>query len=388
MDLDPTPELQERYEHLAAVGRGLAGDMVARDRDLAFSRAGWKACAEEGVLGLPIPAEYGGAGLDPLDCAYLLEGLGHGCTDLGLLISIGAHLWAGSLPVLRFGTPEQRRRWLPGMCDGSTIAAHAITEPEAGSDSLAVRATASRDGDEYLLTGQKRFITNGPIADVFIVYATINPMLGFTGVTAFLVERDQPGLTITSRHEKMGLRTSPWAELTLDGCRVRERLGAEKQGRKVFSVTMAWERALILAPLVGVMLRQINECVDHVRSRRQFGQHLGAFDPVAYRIAEMRRRAEAARWLTYQAAAKLRTEETSLYSELAQLETSEAAVANALDAMQVFGGLGYTVGAEVERVLRDVLGTRISSGTSDMQRGIIAGKMGLRQALRAAGTRA
>lgn len=362
--------------------RDLTDDVIGRDQVQSFSRAGWERCAAQGVLGLPIPQAYGGLGYDPLTCAFALEGLGYGCRDNGLLFSAGAHMWAVELPIWKFGSAEQKRRLLPQLCAGRMIGAHAITEPEAGSDALSLRAHARRDDGRYVLNGRKRFITNGPIADIILVYATINPDLGFTGVTAFLVERDRPGLWIETGPPKSGLRTSPWAEITLENCPVPigQRLGAEKQGSTIFSTTMAWERALILAPLLGAMQRQIDDCLRFTQQRQQFGRRISSFQAVAHTIVDMQVRLESARLLTYKAASELDGRAGSMFSEMAKLQTSEAAVQTFLEAINIHGDHGYTIEAEIERDLRDALGTLISSGTSAMQRSVIAGKLGLHAA--------
>lgn len=358
----------------------LGEDLITRDQAQSFSRTGWERCAAQGVLALPIPEMYGGLDYDPVTCAFALEGLGYSCRDNGLLFSAGAHIWAVELPIWKFGAREQKERLLPQLCTGRLIGAHAITEPDAGSDTLSLRTQAQRDGQGYVLNGRKCFITNGPIADLFLIYATINPKLGFTGITAFLVERDQPGLFVETHYEKMGLRTSPWAEIILEDCHINasQCLGTEKQGHSIFATTMAWERALILAPLLGSMQRQIDECIAYAQKRPQFGQRISRFQAVAHTIANMQVRLESARLLTYKAAWQLGCGESSSFSEIAKLQTSEAAVQTFLDAMEVYGGYGYTVDAQIERDLRDALGTRISSGTSEMQRSVIAAKLGLR----------
>jgi alkylation response protein AidB-like acyl-CoA dehydrogenase len=358
----------------------LGENPVTQDQVQSFSRIGWERCAAHGVLALPIPEMYGGLGYDPVTCAFALEGLGYGCRDNGLLFSAGAHMWAVQLPIWKFGTPQQKERLLPQLCTGQLIGAHAITEPGAGSDTSALRTQAKRDGQGYVLNGSKCFITNGPIANLFLIYATINPKLGFTGITAFLVERDQPGLFVETHYEKMGLRTSPWAEVILQDCRIdaSQCLGVEKQGNVIFTTTMAWERALILAPLLGSMQRQIDECIAYTQKRRQFGQRISNFQMVAHTIANMQTRLESVRLLTYKAASQLGCGETSIFSEIAKLQTSEAAVQTFLDAIEVHKFYGDTADEQIERDLCDALGTRISSGTSEMQRSVIAAKLGLR----------
>lgn len=381
MDFGWSKEQLTLHERLRAFAeRDLGENPITQDQAQSFSRTGWERCAAHGVLALPIPELYGGLGYDPMTCAFALEGLGYSCRDNGLLFSAGAHVWAVELPIWKFGTPEQKERLLPQLCAGRLIGAHAITEPEAGSDSSALRTQAKRDGQSYVLNGNKCFITNGPIADLFLIYATINPKLGFTGITAFLVERDQPGLFVETHYEKMGLRTSPWAEVILQDCRIdaSQRLGVEKQGHVIFATTMSWERALILAPLLGSMQRQIDECIAYTQKRRQFGQRIGNFQMVAHTIANMQIRLESARLLIYKAACQLGCGEASIFSEIAKLQTSEAAVQTFLDAIEVRKFYGDTTDEQIERDLCDALGTRISSGTSEMQRSVIAAKLGLR----------
>jgi alkylation response protein AidB-like acyl-CoA dehydrogenase len=260
------------------------------------------------------------------------------------------------------------------------IGAHAITESGAGSDSMAMATLAERKDGAYVLSGHKRFVTNGPVADVFLVYATLDPRLGFTGVTAFLVDRDTPGLHVEPEVEKSGLRSSPWARLTLDRCVVERDavLGAEKQGSTVFGTVMAWERALLPVPLLGAMARTIDDCAAHVTDRRQFGARLASFQSVANRVVDMTIRLELARLAAYRAAWELGAGEPSYFSEIAKLQVTESAVRVFGDAMVLFGAEGYATATGIDRALRDALGTTLSSGTSDLQRVVIAGKLGLR----------
>ena len=234
---DLTPEQLELQEAAVAFARqSLGHEMVARDRDERFNRDDWLRCAEFGVQGMPIPREHGGLGLGLVSLIAVMEGLGYGCRDSGLLFSLNAHLWTNSIPILIYGTAEQRQRYLPGLCDGSLIGANGASEPGAGSDVFSMRTTARRDGEHYILNGTKTFVTNAPVADVFVVYATIDPSLGPMGVTAFVVDREMPGLAVGNHLHKMGLRTSPMAEVIFDGCRVPvgNRLGREGRGAEVF----------------------------------------------------------------------------------------------------------------------------------------------------------
>jgi alkylation response protein AidB-like acyl-CoA dehydrogenase len=379
MDLTWTSEQRELYDRM----RGLA-DPKAEDGD-GGAVLTWGHLAEAGVMALPMPTEYGGLGVSALTCSLAMEGLGYGCRDTGLLVAAGAHMWAVELPLLIYGTEEQRLKYLPPLASGRSVGAHAITETGSGSDALAMEATARREGPSYVLNGRKRFVTNAPDADVFVVYATLGSQFGFTGVTAFLVERGHPGLSVEPEHEKVGLRSLSWGQVVLDDCVLDEgmRLGGEKQGSQVFATVMAWERTLLLAPLLGGMERQIEECISRARERRQFGRRIGSFQSVSNRIVEMQLRLETCRGLIRNAAAQLGPSagsrgHRSFLPELVKLHVSESAAATYEDAMQIFGSYGFTEKAKISERLSDALGTKISSGTSDMQREVVAAKLGLR----------
>jgi hypothetical protein len=381
MDFSLSPE-QEALKAAAIrlAKEQLAYDVAGADRAGSFSREGWKKCAEFGLQGLPIPKEYGGGGANLLTTIAVLEGLGYGCRDQGLLFSINAHLWAISVPISLFGTEEQRRKYLPGLCSGDLIGANGASEPEAGSDVFAMRTRARRDGSSYVLNGSKAFVSNAPVADLFVVYATINPDHGPMGICAFIVEKDEPGLTVGKPIDKMGLRTSPMAELVLEGVRVpvANRLGREGRGGEVFNCSMEWERSGILASCLGTMQRQLEECVAHARHRKQFGQPIGKFQSVANRIVDMKLRLETARPLLYQVGwLKVQGKNVELEAAMAKLYISESFVKSCLDAIQIHGGYGYTTEYPYERELRDAVGSTLYSGTSEIQRNIIARKLGL-----------
>jgi hypothetical protein len=378
-------ELSEEQEKLqeAAVAfakRSLGGDMVARDREELFDREAWRRCADFGVLGMPIPQEYGGLGLGLTDLLAVMEGLGRGTRDQGLLFSLNAHLWTNSIPILLYGTEDQRREYLPRLCDGSIIGANGATEPDAGSDIFSLRTRATRDGSHYVLNGTKMFVTNAPIADLFVVYATVNPSLGVTGVTAFIVERGTPGLVVSRKLEKMGLRTSPMAEVVFDDCRVplNRRLGREGRGVAVFECSMEWERGCILASCLGVMRRQLQECVEYARVRKQFGKPIGKFQSVANRLVDMKVRLDTCRPLVYRIGAlKDAKRDATVEAAIAKLYVSESFVRSCLDAVQTFGGYGYMTEQQIERDLRDSIASTLYSGTSEIQRNIIARGLGL-----------
>jgi L-prolyl-PCP dehydrogenase len=374
-------ELQALQESAIAFARqALTYDVVAADAAESFNREAWRHCAEFGVLGMPIAKEYGGLGLGLSSLLAVMEGLGYGTRDQGLLFSLNAHLWTNSIPILRYGTQAQRERYLPGLCDGSRVGANAATEPDAGSDIFSMRTRAVREGDHYVLTGTKMFVTNATVADLFVTYATIDPALGATGITAFIIERDAPGLTVSRKLHKMGLRTSPMAEVIFENCRVPvdQRLGREGRGVEVFECSMEWERGSILASCLGVMRRQLEECIRHARTRKQFGRPIGKNQSVANRIVDMRVRLETSRALVHRIGElKDRDKPAMLEAAMAKLHVSQSFVQSSLDAVQIFGGYGYMTEQQVERDLRDAVGSSLYSGTSEIQRNIIAKALGL-----------
>lgn len=378
-------ELSEQQEELrkAAVDFARAelnDDVIARDHDEVFSFEGWKKCAAFGAMGLPVPTEYGGMGLGITDVIAVMEGLGYGARDHGLLFSINAHLWTNSLPILAWGTEEQKRKYLPGLSNGELIGANGASEPGSGSDIFSMRTRAEKRGDSYVLNGAKTFVSNAPVANLFAVYATLDPSLGAMGITAFLIERDTPGLKVGKGLQKMGLRTSPMAELVLDDCVVpaANRLGREGRGVQVFESSMEWERGCILANYLGLMKRQLEECVEYARTRKQFGQPIGKFQSVANRIVDMKVRLDACRPLVYKIGwLKERKKPAMMEASIAKLFVSQSLVSSSMDALQIHGGYGYMAEQEIERELRDALGSTLYSGTTEIQRNIIAKCLGI-----------
>jgi L-prolyl-PCP dehydrogenase len=345
-----------------------------------FSRADWARCAELGLLGLSVPTRYGGQGHGFLATARGVEAFGRGSPDMGLVFGAMAHLFACAMPIAEHGDEDLRAATLPKLCSGEWIGANAITEDGAGSDVTAVATRAVRDGDGYLLTGTKTFVSNGPVADLFLVYASTDPGFGHLGLTAFAVPRDTPGLTVGEPFSKLSLRTCPAATVTLDGCRVaeRHRLGAEGRGAAIFQSSMRWERTCLFAAYLGQAQRLIERCVEHARSRRQFGRPIGANQAVSHRLARLRISLEAARLLLWQACWRLdRGDRAVLDTAMAKVAVSESAVDTALAAVRIFGGAGIRAESGIERELRDALPSTIFSGTSEMQLEQIAEELGL-----------
>lgn len=370
-----------RDEIVRFADQELNRDLLERDRSQAFPRELWRKCGEIGIQGLPVPEAYGGSGVDALTCAIGLEALGYGCKDGGLVFALCAHLLSCVVPLLHFGSEEQKRRYLPGLCDGRLVGVHAMTEPETGSDAFAMRTRAIAEGSGYRIDGTKTFISNATVADVVIVFALTDPAKGFHGgTTAFLVERGAPGFSSPQKFEKMGLRTAPLGELVFDGVRVGPEsiLGGVGGGAMVFTTAMDWERACLAASHIGAMDRLLEQTVAYARTRRQFGQTIGKFQAVAHRIADMKVQLEAARLLVYRAAWRLdHSRSASLDASITKLFVSESLVHAALAAVQVHGGYGFMTEYEIERALRDAVGSTIYSGTSEVQRNIIARWLGL-----------
>jgi alkylation response protein AidB-like acyl-CoA dehydrogenase len=353
--------------------------VVERDLKAEFDLSGWKKCGEFGIPGLPIPTEYGGSGSDILTTIYLLEGLGYGCTDGGLTLAINAHMWGCEIPILSFGTKQQKELYLPRLCSGKWIGALAVAERDAGSDTNNIQTVAEPRGDHYVLNGTKMFVTNGPVADLLVVLAKCSQGED-DQLTAFLVEKSFPGYSCEETIDKMGSRTSPMGELCFNDCLVPSEnvLGKTGAGTSVFRQAMEWERAFILASAVGCMERQLDTCVRYVRKRRQFGKPIGKFQLVASKLVDLKMRLETARLLLYKVGwLKEQGKPMFMEASLAKLYISEAWVESSLDTIQVHGGYGYLTDSELERTLRDSVGSRIYSGTSEVQRLIISKMMGL-----------
>jgi alkylation response protein AidB-like acyl-CoA dehydrogenase len=379
---DPLNDEQRSLKQSVAefARKELNADLDHRDHDASFPREAWVKCAQLGLLGLPVPSAHGGVDASATTIAAALDGLGYGCADNGLIFSLGAQMWACELPIVHFGTEEQKRRYLPPMCDGSLIAAHAMSEPESGSDAFSLKTTATATGDGWLLNGSKTFATNAPESDVFIVFATTDRRLGFAGLCAFVVERETPGLTVGRPFSKMGLRTSHLSELFFSDCLVPadSLLGKAGAGIVIFNTSMLWERSLILAPAVGTMRRQLERCLAYGRERVQFRQPIGEFQAISHRLADMKLRLETAHLMLYRMAALLDDgSATDLDAALTKLHLSECFVQSSLDALQIHGGYGYVTESGIERDVRDALAGKIYSGTSEMQRNLIATHLGM-----------
>ena len=372
MDFSITPEQEQLYASM----KRLAAEVVApgaaqRDKDGRWDPDVWKQLAAAGVAGMPIPEELGGSGGSIIDCCLVNEALAEGGHDGGLGLSLGAHWVIGSVPIWLHGTPELQQRWLPGLCDGSLIGAWASTEPEAGSDAGAIRTTAVRDGDEFVLNGTKIFITNGPIADVCTVLARTDK-----GPSAIVVDTTTPGFVVGRELDKMGCRSSPTAEIHLQDCRVPATSMLSVEGEALWRVAFecfAWERTVMLAASIGGMRATIDETVRYAKEREQFGKPIAHFQAVAHKLAEMEINYQICRNAVYKAAwLKQEGKDHQLEASVAKAITGKLVVENALESIQIHGGYGYLRDFPAERALRDAKLTSIGGGTTEIQKMIIS----------------
>ncbi|XVV06144.1 acyl-CoA dehydrogenase family protein [Actinosynnema sp. CA-248983] len=339
---------------------------------------GWESCGRLGLLGLSVPVAHGGSGRGFLDTARVAEAFGTGCADMGLVFSALAHLFACAMPIAEHGSARVRERVLPLLASGEWVGANAITEDVAGSDVTALRTTARLDGDHYVLDGVKSFVSNGPVADVFVVYASTEPEFGHLGVTAFVVERGTPGLVVEP-FRKGVLASCQAGEVRFAGCRVPlgHVLGVPGQGAAIFQSSMRWERTCLFAAYLGQAGRLLDRCVEHARTRRQFGRPIGANQAVSHAVARLRSRWEAARLLLWRACWRLdRGERAAWDVASAKLAVSEVAVDTALFTMRVLGGVGAR-DARVSADLLDAVAATTFSGTSEMQLEQMAKELGL-----------
>ena len=362
--------------------REMAASVVepgAHERDVEgrFDRAVWDRLGEFGLLGLPVPEEFGGSGADIVTTCLGLEALSEGGHDAGLGLSVGAHITIGTVPIWLHGTDEQKRRYLPDLCAGKAIGAMAITEPDAGSDAGAIKCSARRDGGSWVINGSKIFITNGSIADSVIVIAVTEPDAGpGRGVTAFIVETDNPGFSVGRDLDKMGTRSSPLSLLHFDECRVPAEAVLGDEGSALWQVAFEcfdWERCVMIASSIGGMKASLAAAIAYAKERHAFGKPIGKHQAIQHKLAEMKAYLDAARLTLYHAAwLKQEGEPHQVEASVAKLFVAEAAMRNAVEATQIFGGYGYIKEYPVERSIRDAKLISIGGGTSEIQKMIIA----------------
>lgn len=351
----------------------------------------WRKLGAMRLLGLPWPEEYGGEGAGALTTAIAMEAVAAGGADAGLVLSWGAHMIICGVPIWKFGTDAQRAKYLPKLARGEWVGAYALTEPQAGSDAAALKTRAERRGDAYILNGTKMFITNGPIADVFVVFAVTptpdpSPVLrqaqdrgrgrGGGGISAFIVEKNFPGFIPGKPLDKLGHRASPTSELVFADCVVpaENLLGIENRGfSEVARVALEWERAVLIAPTLGGLEKDLEHSIRYARERQQFGQPLAEFQAIRHKLADLRTNLDAARLLVHRAAwLKDRDLPAQMEAAEAKLIAGTTRVHSALETVQIHGGYGYIKDFPAERALRDAKLAEIGAGTSEIQRLIIS----------------
>ncbi|MDW0108616.1 acyl-CoA dehydrogenase [Sporosarcina aquimarina] len=370
--------LSEEHEMIRKMVRDFAVKEVAptaaeRDEEERFDMDLFKKMAELGLTGIPWPEEYGGIGSDYLAYVIAVEELSRVCASTGVTLS--AHTSLAGWPVFKYGTEEQKQKYLRPMAEGSKIGAYGLTEPQSGSDAGGMKTTAKLDGDDYILNGSKIFITNGGIADIYIVFAVTDADSKHKGTTAFIVEADYPGFSVGKKEKKLGIRSSPTTEIIFDNCRVPKEnmLGEEGQGFIIAMKTLDGGRNGIAAQAVGIAQGALDHATDYAKERVQFGKPIVANQGIGFKLADMATATEASRLLTYQAAW---LESNNLpygkASAMAKLMAGDTAMKVTTEAVQVYGGYGYTKDYPVERFMRDAKITQIYEGTQEVQRLVIS----------------
>jgi alkylation response protein AidB-like acyl-CoA dehydrogenase len=371
-------KLTEEHEMIRKMVRDFAQNEVAptaaeRDEEERFDREIFDKMAELGLTGIPWPEEYGGIGSDYLAYCIAVEELSRVCASTGVTLS--AHTSLAGWPIYKFGTEEQKQKYLRPMAQGEKIGAYGLTEPSSGSDAGGMRTTAKLVGDEYVISGSKIFITNGGIADTYVVFALTDPESKQKGTSAFIIEKDFPGFSVGKKEKKLGIRSSPTTEIIFDECRVPKEnlLGKEGEGFKIAMMTLDGGRNGIAAQAVGIAQGALDAAVDYAKERVQFGKPISAQQGIGFKLADMATGIEASRLLTYQAAW---LESVGLpygkESAMSKLFAGDTAMKVTTEAVQVFGGYGYTKDYPVERYMRDAKITQIYEGTQEIQKLVIS----------------
>ncbi|PWK16343.1 acyl-CoA dehydrogenase [Tumebacillus permanentifrigoris] len=343
------------------------------DRTDEYPRELLRKMGELGLLGIPIPEEFEGVGADFMSYISAIEELSYASASVGVIVAV--HTSVGTYPILNFGTEEQKQKYVPKLATGELIGAFGLTEPGAGSDASGLRTRAIKDGDNYILNGSKIFITNGEVADIFNVFAVTDPQKGAKGVSAFIIERGTPGFSIGKKEHKMGMNGSGTVELIFEDAVVpaSQLLGQEGEGFKIAMSNLDGGRVGIAAQALGIARAAFDTSVEYVKQRRQFNKSIADFQAIQFMIADMGTKIEAARLLTYQAAS-LRQQglPCSQQASMAKYYASDVAMSVTTDAVQLFGGYGYSKEFPVERFMRDAKVTQIYEGTNQIQRVVVS----------------
>ncbi|RLF76620.1 MAG: acyl-CoA dehydrogenase [Thermoplasmata archaeon] len=374
-------EMSERWDMIRSAAREFAEREIkpfAREHDERgeFPWPVMKKIAEVGYLGALIPEEYGGSGLDAVSYLIIIEEISKVCASTGVITSVHNSLVAG--PIMKYGTEVQKRKYLPQLAKGERIGAFAATEPEAGSDLGALKTTAEKKGDVYVLNGQKTFITSGKDAGLIVVFAKTDPEAGHRGISAFLVESPREGLEVGNVFNKMGINANVVTELYFKDVEVpaENLLGEEGQGFKIALSSLDGGRLGIAAQSIGIAQAALQESINYSKQRQQFGQPIAKFQAIQWMIADMATRIEAARRLLYHAAEKKdRGERFTVEAAMAKMFASDTAMFAADRAVQIHGGYGYIKDYTVERLFRDARITQIYEGTNEVMRLVISGAL-------------
>lgn len=369
MDFSLTAE-QKEYEK--EVRKFAASNLNVEGTMEVFSKELWKKIADFGLLGIIVDEKYGGLEEDFLTAAIVMESLGYGCENNGLVFAVTNHIWVALNIIYLYGTEFLKDKYLPSMVSGDLIGAFALTEADSGSDALQMETFAEKTEDGYLLNGSKMFISNGPIADVFIVIARMDRES--VKYSAFVVEKSFVGVEVGKPIEKMGLNACPFSEVRFENCLIpaENLLGREGIGQHIMAATLEWERCYEFAPHVGAMRRVMEECKKYVNERHQFNRPIKDFQAISHKIADMEVSIEMAKNMLYKVAwIKDQGKRAFKESAILKLYVSENYIKICQDAMQIFGAYGYTKDYKIERELRDALACSIYSGTSEIQRNTI-----------------
>ena len=348
------------------------------DETEAFPKGTVEKLQRYGFMGVPIPREYGGQGCDTLTYVMCVEEISKRCATTGVIVS--AHTSLCCDPILKYGTPSQKEEYLKPLASGEKLGAFALTEPNAGTDASGQQTTAVLDGDHYVLNGSKCFITNGSVADVFVVFAMTDPKMGNRGISAFIVEKGFKGFSQGKHEKKMGIRGSSTCDLIFEDCIVPKEnlLGKEGAGFKIAMATLDGGRIGIASQALGIGEGAIEEAIKYTKERVQFKKRISSFQNTQFQLADMHCKMQAAQYLVYAAAMKKQNhEDYSCDASMAKLFAAEAASDVTRRAVQLFGGYGYTREYPVERMMRDAKITEIYEGTSEVQRMVIAKYLGV-----------
>ena len=377
MDFDFTEEqLAFKQQVMNFAQKEIQPRVLEHDLKAKFDHESWKKLGDFGILGLHFPEELGGSGADVVTTVLTGEALGEAGVDGGLLLSYGAHTFLCADTIYAHGTAAQRERLIPKLASGESIGCMGLTEPNAGSDVASMRTRAEKKGDRYILNGSKIFITNGPLADVAVVYASVDRSAGHAGISAFIVEKGTKGFSIGAPLHKMGVRTSVTSELYFEDCEIpaENLLGAEGGGFMMAMQTVEWDRSALIAPFVGAMRYAIKRCCQYATERQQFGKPIAQYQAIKEKIAEMKIFMEAARGLVYRIAwCKDQNQPLNhLEAAVAKLYIGDWSLQATNAAVTLMGGYGYCHEYEMERIFRDSRLAAIGGGTSEIQKLIIS----------------